>query len=76
MLNEYLTAMILWDLRDPFDQESRDQFSEERYTIRALFVPTTFWNYVDRSGNGVDLVDFLDHFRAGLSTLSTTNSSA
>jgi hypothetical protein len=65
-VSEYLVAMVLWDLMDDSTAEIHDHLGKRKYTTRVLFDPPESGSYVDRDGNGVDLVDFLDHFRAGL----------
>ena len=61
---EWLDSMIVWDLMDPAN-ETHDRISKEPFALNILFDPPPDGKFVDRAGNGVDLVDYLDHFRTG-----------
>jgi hypothetical protein len=61
---EWLDSMIVWDLLDPAN-EPHDRISKEPFSLNILFDPPPAGKFIDRAGNGVDLVDYLDHFRSG-----------
>ena len=69
-VSEYLTAMVLWDLNDP-SNETHDRFDQSMawYALSVVFNPLPTGSFNDRDGNGIDLVNYLDHYRTGVAGL-------